>query len=44
MYERVEAGFSLLNPLVQGGLLAVGFMVLDVLGPTGPAAFLYFRF
>ncbi len=44
LYERVEAGFSVLNPLVQGGLLAVGFMVLDVLGPTGPASFLYFRF
>jgi len=44
LYEHVEAGFSLLNPLVQGALLAVGFMLLDVLGPTGPAAFLYFRF
>jgi len=44
LYERVEAGFSVLNPLVQGGLLAVGFMLLDVLGPTGPASFLYFRF
>ncbi len=43
-YERVEAGFSLLNPLLQGGLLAVGFMLLDVLGPAGPASFLYFRF
>ena len=44
LYERVEAGFSVLNPLVQGGLLAVGFMALDVLGPAGPASFLYFRF
>jgi alginate O-acetyltransferase complex protein AlgI len=44
LYERVEAGFSVLNPLVQGGLLAVGLMVLDVLGPAGPASFLYFRF
>jgi len=44
LYERVEAGFSVLNPLAQGALLAVGFMVLDVVGPTGPASFLYFRF
>src|SRR5450759_2556735 len=44
LYERVEAGFSVLNPLAQGALLAVGFMLLDVLGPTGPASFLYFRF
>jgi alginate O-acetyltransferase complex protein AlgI len=44
VYERVEAGFSVLNPLVQGTLLAVGFMALDVLGPAGPATFLYFRF
>ncbi len=44
LYERVEAGFSVLNPLVQGGLLAVGFLLLDVLGPAGPASFLYFRF
>ncbi|HEY5388315.1 MAG TPA: hypothetical protein VIL79_10495, partial [Thermoleophilia bacterium] len=43
-YERVEAGFSVLNPLVQGAILAVGFMLLDVLGPAGPATFLYFRF
>jgi alginate O-acetyltransferase complex protein AlgI len=43
-YERVQAGFSVLNPLLQGALLAVGFMLLDVLGPSGPATFLYFRF
>jgi hypothetical protein len=29
---------------VQGALLAVGFLLLDVLGPAGPASFLYFRF
>jgi D-alanyl-lipoteichoic acid acyltransferase DltB (MBOAT superfamily) len=44
LYQRVEAGFSVLNPLAQGALLAVGFLVLDVLGPSGPATFLYFRF
>ena len=44
LYERAQAGFSVLDPLVQGALLAVGFMLLDVLGPSGPATFLYFRF
>ena len=43
-YQRLQAGFSLLNPVVQGLALAVGFMLLDVLGPTGPASFLYFKF
>ena len=42
--ERAEAGFSVLNPLLQGLVLAVGFMLLDVLGPAGPASFLYFKF
>ena len=41
---RAEAGFSVLNPLLQGLALAVGFMLLDVLGPAGPASFLYFKF
>jgi alginate O-acetyltransferase complex protein AlgI len=43
-YERLQTGFSVLNPLLQGLALAVGFMLLDVLGPTGPASFLYFKF
>jgi D-alanyl-lipoteichoic acid acyltransferase DltB (MBOAT superfamily) len=42
--QRGEAGLSVLNPALQGVLLAAGFMLLDVLGPTGPAAFLYFKF
>jgi D-alanyl-lipoteichoic acid acyltransferase DltB (MBOAT superfamily) len=42
--ERAEAGFSVFNPLLQGLVLAVGFMLLDVLGPAGPASFLYFKF
>ena len=42
--ERAEAGYSVLNPLLQGLMLAVGFMLLDVLGPAGPASFLYFKF
>ncbi len=44
VWQRGEAGLSVLNPALQGVLLAVGFMFLDVLGPTGPAAFLYFKF
>jgi hypothetical protein len=44
VWERGEAGLSVLNPVAQGAILAVGFMLLDVLGPTGPAAFLYFKF
>jgi len=44
VYERTEAGFSALNPALQGVVLAAGFMLLDVLGPSGPASFLYFRF
>ena len=44
LWRRGEAGLSVLNPVLQGLVLAVVFMLLDVLGPTGPAAFLYFKF
>ncbi len=44
MWQRGEAGFSVLNPVGQGLVLAVGFMLLDILGPVGPAAFIYFGF
>ena len=44
VWGRAQAGFSVLNPVVQGLALAVCFMLLDVLGPAGPATFLYFRF
>ena len=44
VWQRGEAGLSILNPAVQGVILAVGFMLLDVLGPVGPATFLYFKF
>ena len=44
VWQRGEAGLSVVNPVLQGVLLAAGFMLLDVLGPTGPAAFLYFKF
>ncbi|MGE5228285.1 MAG: MBOAT family O-acyltransferase [Deltaproteobacteria bacterium] len=44
LWQRGEARLSVLNPVLQGVALAVAFMLLDILGPTGPAAFLYFRF
>ena len=44
VWQRGEAGFSRFNPALQGLALAVGFMLLDILGPVGPAAFLYFKF
>jgi D-alanyl-lipoteichoic acid acyltransferase DltB (MBOAT superfamily) len=44
VWRRGEAGLSRLNPVLQGVALAVGFMLLDILGPAGPATFLYFRF
>ncbi|MGZ4200349.1 MAG: MBOAT family O-acyltransferase, partial [Thermoleophilia bacterium] len=43
-WQRGEAGLSVLNPVLQGVILAFGFMLLDILGPVGPAAFLYFKF
>ena len=44
VWQRGEAGLSVLNPVLQGVILAVGFMLLDILGPVGPATFLYFKF
>ena len=44
VWQRGEAGLSVLNPVLQGVILAAGFMLLDILGPVGPAAFLYFKF
>ena len=44
IWQRGEAGLSVLNPILQGVILAFGFMLLDILGPVGPAAFLYFKF
>jgi alginate O-acetyltransferase complex protein AlgI len=43
-YDRLEATMSRLHPVAQGAVLAMGIMLLDVLGPVGPAAFLYYRF
>jgi D-alanyl-lipoteichoic acid acyltransferase DltB (MBOAT superfamily) len=44
LWQRGEAGLSFLHPVLQGVVLAFGFMLLSVLGPAGPAAFLYFKF
>jgi alginate O-acetyltransferase complex protein AlgI len=44
VWQRGETGLSVLNPVVQGVILALAFMLLDVLGPAGPATFLYFKF
>ncbi len=44
VWQRGEAGLSVLNPVVQGLVLAFGFLLLDILGPVGPAAFIYFGF
>jgi D-alanyl-lipoteichoic acid acyltransferase DltB (MBOAT superfamily) len=39
-----QAGFSRLAPALQGVGIALGLFVLNVLGPAGPASFLYFKF
>ncbi len=40
----LQVAFSRLSPALQGVGLALGLFALDVLGPQGPATFLYFRF
>jgi D-alanyl-lipoteichoic acid acyltransferase DltB (MBOAT superfamily) len=41
---RLQAGFSMLAPGVQGAMLAVLLVGISVLGNQGVAAFIYFRF
>ncbi len=43
-WERGEASFSLLNPIIQGILMGLAFMLINSLVSGGPAEFLYFRF
>jgi D-alanyl-lipoteichoic acid acyltransferase DltB (MBOAT superfamily) len=43
-YERLQIAFSALSPVMQGVALAVGFLLLDVFGPTSPALFIYYKF
>ena len=42
--EAGEVAFSRTAPIVQGVALALGFLVIDALGPTGVAPFIYFQF
>ena len=42
--EDLEAGFSRVGWVGQGLVLALALFLIDVLGPAGPAEFLYFRF
>ncbi|MBI2709952.1 MAG: MBOAT family protein [Actinobacteria bacterium] len=44
LVERGQVLFSRTGPVVQGVTLALGFLVIDALGPTGVAPFIYFQF
>ena len=43
-FVEAEVAFSRLGPLLQGAALAVGFFVIDTLGPAGVPPFIYFQF
>ena len=42
--QRVQAAFSTFPLAAQGATLAGCFFLIDALGPTGVAPFIYFRF
>jgi D-alanyl-lipoteichoic acid acyltransferase DltB (MBOAT superfamily) len=42
--EGLESGFSRIGWVGQGLVLALALFLIDVLGPAGPAEFLYFKF
>jgi alginate O-acetyltransferase complex protein AlgI len=44
LVEAGQVAFSRTAPIVQGVTLALGFLVIDALGPTGVAPFIYFQF
>jgi D-alanyl-lipoteichoic acid acyltransferase DltB (MBOAT superfamily) len=44
MGNRAQAAFSRLAPAAQAATLAVGLVMIDVLGPEGVAPFIYFQF
>jgi hypothetical protein len=45
MWRRgLEATMSRLPAVANGALLAVGVCVIELLGPTGVAPFIYFQF
>ncbi|OQX09657.1 MAG: hypothetical protein BWK76_21910 [Desulfobulbaceae bacterium A2] len=41
---RLEQRLRALPPLMQGALAALGLLLIEVLGPTGVAPFIYFQF
>jgi D-alanyl-lipoteichoic acid acyltransferase DltB (MBOAT superfamily) len=44
LVEQGQVAFSRAAPIAQGVLLALGLLVIDALGPTGVAPFIYFQF
>ena len=44
LMDRVEVGLSRVGWVGQGLVLAAALFLIDVLGPQGPAEFLYFKF
>ena len=42
--SRAQAGFSRAVPALQAATLAVGFLLIDALGPEGVPPFIYFQF
>jgi alginate O-acetyltransferase complex protein AlgI len=43
-FERLQSIFGRLHPTLQGAALALFLFVVDLLGPEGVAAFIYFQF
>jgi alginate O-acetyltransferase complex protein AlgI len=41
---QAETGFSRLAPVFQIGVIALGLLLIDALGPEGIAPFIYFQF
>lgn len=42
--QRLQGKFAVLHPSLQGAALAVFLFAIDLLGPEGVAAFIYFQF
>ena len=42
--ERMQGSFAKLHPSLQGAALALCLFTVDLLGPEGVAAFIYFQF
>jgi hypothetical protein len=42
--QALQARFAQLHLAAQGVALALGFFVIDALGPTGVLPFIYFQF